>query len=113
MPHLSTLLVAVHDPGRLPVHPGMCRSVCAVATTPRHLPEGKLVPLPIPERPWSHIGIDFMTDLPPSNAMNCVFIVADRFSKACKLIPLKGLSTAFEAAEALFTHVSSHFGLPT
>ncbi|KAL0152770.1 hypothetical protein M9458_052493 [Cirrhinus mrigala] len=42
-------------------------SVCAVTTTPRRLPEGKLQPLPIPRRPWTHIGVDFATDLPPSN----------------------------------------------
>ncbi len=31
---------------------------------------------------------------------------------ACKLLPLKGLPTAFEAAEALFQNVFHHFGLP-
>ncbi len=41
-----------------------------------------------------------------------VFVVVDRFSKACKLLPLKGLPTAFEAAEALFQNVFHHFGLP-
>ncbi|KAL0157395.1 hypothetical protein M9458_048641 [Cirrhinus mrigala] len=38
-------------------------SVCAMSNSPRMLPTGKLVPLPIPERPWSHLGIDFVTDL--------------------------------------------------
>ncbi len=87
-------------------------SVCAITNTPRRLPEGKLVPLPIPNRPWSHLGIDFMTDLPCSDNHTCVFVVIDRFSKACKLLPLKGLPTAFEAAEALFQNVFHHFGLP-
>ncbi len=41
-------------------------SVCAISKTPRHLPAGKLVPLPVPQRPWSHIGVDFITDLPNS-----------------------------------------------
>uniref|UniRef100_A0A8C1X240 Gypsy retrotransposon integrase-like protein 1 n=1 Tax=Cyprinus carpio TaxID=7962 RepID=A0A8C1X240_CYPCA len=87
-------------------------SVCAIANTPRRLPEGKLVPLPIPERPWTHIGVDFMTDLPLSQGNTCVLVVVDRFSKSCKLIPLKGLPTAFEAAEALFHNVFRHFGIP-
>ncbi len=30
-------------------------SVCAMSKTPRHLPVGKLVPLPAPRRPWSQI----------------------------------------------------------
>ncbi|KAL0172909.1 hypothetical protein M9458_033220, partial [Cirrhinus mrigala] len=41
-------------------------SVCAMSNTPRHLPTEKLVPLPIPQKPWSHIGVNFVTDLPNS-----------------------------------------------
>ncbi|KAI2647675.1 Transposon Tf2-11 polyprotein [Labeo rohita] len=40
--------------------------VCAMSISPHQLPTGKLVPLPIPQRPWSHIGVDFVTDLPSS-----------------------------------------------
>ncbi len=87
-------------------------SVCAIASTPRRLPEGKLVPLPIPRRPWSHLGIDFATDLPSSNGFTTILVVIDRFSKACKLIPLRGLPTALETAEALFQHVFRNFGIP-
>lgn len=36
--------------------------VCYTCAISRHLPEGKLLPLPIPNRPWSHLGIDFVTD---------------------------------------------------
>jgi hypothetical protein len=86
-------------------------SVCAITYTPSNLPKGKLVPLPIPRHPWSHLGIDFMTDLPPSNHHICVFVVVDHFSKACKLIPIKGLPTAFEATELLFQQVFRHYGL--
>lgn len=46
-------------------------------------------------------GLDFMTDLPVFNGFICVLMI-DRFSKVCKLIPLKGLPTAIKAAEALF-----------
>ncbi len=80
-------------------------SVCAISSTPRKLPEGKLVPLPIPRRPWSHLGIDFATDLPPSDGYTTILVVVDRFSKWCKLIPLRGLPTALETAETLFQHV--------
>ncbi len=87
-------------------------SVCAISSTPRKLPEGKLVPLPIPRRPWSHLGIDFATDLPPSDGYTTILVVVDRFSKWCKLIPLRGLPTALETAETLFQHVFRNFGLP-
>ncbi|KAK3555501.1 hypothetical protein QTP86_021311 [Hemibagrus guttatus] len=39
-------------------------------------------------------------------------VVVDRFSKGCKLIPLKGLPTAMQTAEAMFHHVFRNFGLP-
>ncbi|KAL0204538.1 hypothetical protein M9458_002556, partial [Cirrhinus mrigala] len=87
-------------------------SVCATSSTPRKLPEGKLQPLTIPNRPWSHIGVDFATDLPLSEGNTTILVVVDRFSKSVKLIPLKGLPTAFETAQALFLNVFRHFGLP-
>ncbi|KAL0151004.1 hypothetical protein M9458_053517 [Cirrhinus mrigala] len=87
-------------------------SVCAMSNSPRMLPTGKLVPLPIPESPWSHIGIDFVTDLPSSEGNTCVLVIVDRFSKSCKFLPLKGLPTAMETAERLFHHVFRHFGIP-
>ncbi|KAI5104177.1 hypothetical protein C0J45_5803, partial [Silurus meridionalis] len=87
-------------------------NICAISKTPRHLPMGKLVPLPTPQRPWSHIGIDFVTDLPRSEGFTCVLVVVDRFSKACRFVPLRGLPTALETAEALFHHVFRNYGLP-
>ncbi|MGL5934475.1 MAG: RNase H-like domain-containing protein, partial [Cetobacterium sp.] len=40
--------------------------ICNTSKVPHHAPAGLLQPLPIPQRPWSHISIDFLTDLPPS-----------------------------------------------
>ncbi|KAI2648258.1 Transposon Tf2-9 polyprotein [Labeo rohita] len=65
-----------------------------------------------PNRPWSHLGVDFMTDLPPSDGNTCILVIVDRFSKSCCLIPLKGLPTAFETAECLFNQVFRHYGIP-
>ncbi len=47
--------------------------------------------LTIPCRPWSHVGIDFVTDLHESGGHTCILVAVDRFSKACKLIPLRWL----------------------
>ncbi|KAK3539334.1 hypothetical protein QTP70_001208 [Hemibagrus guttatus] len=87
-------------------------STCAQARTSRLLPEGLLEPLPVPRRPWSHLSVDFLTDLPDSGGFTTVMVVVDRFSKGCKLIPLKGLPTAMQSAEAMFSHVFRNFGLP-
>uniref|UniRef100_W5LUZ2 Integrase catalytic domain-containing protein n=1 Tax=Astyanax mexicanus TaxID=7994 RepID=W5LUZ2_ASTMX len=87
-------------------------SLCAMTKTPRSLPAGKLQPLPIPHRPWSHLSIDYITDLPPSQGFTTILVIIDRFSKACKLIPFSSIPTAFLTAEALFTHVFRNFGIP-
>lgn len=96
------------------VCPVMSSSTSAVAQSVpcqrlHHLLVGKLVPLPIPHRPWSHMGIDFVTDLPEGH---CILVSLDCFSNACKLIPLHGLPTALETAEQLFAHVFRNYGIP-
>ncbi|KAL0146463.1 hypothetical protein M9458_058231 [Cirrhinus mrigala] len=62
--------------------------VCAQSKTPKELPSGLLQPLPIPQRPWSHLSIDFITDLPPSNDFTTILAIIDRFSKSCRLCVL-------------------------
>lgn len=73
---------------------------------------GLLKPLPIPQRPWSHLSIDFVTDLPLSNCFTAILIIIDRFSKFRHLLPLKGIPTAMETAQAIFHHVFHVYGLP-
>ncbi len=85
---------------------------CAISRSSRHLPAGKLHPLPIPNRPWSHLGVDFITDLPVSDGHTCILVIIDRFSKFCRLIPLTGLPTALQTAELLFNRVFRYYGIP-
>uniref|UniRef100_A0AAQ4QM75 Gypsy retrotransposon integrase-like protein 1 n=5 Tax=Gasterosteus aculeatus aculeatus TaxID=481459 RepID=A0AAQ4QM75_GASAC len=87
-------------------------TTCAQTRSPRDLPSGLLEPLPIPNRPWSHMAVDFITDLPCSQGFTTILVAVDRFSKACRLIPLKKLPSALETAESLFHHVFRTFGLP-
>ncbi|KAI2646341.1 Transposon Tf2-9 polyprotein [Labeo rohita] len=87
-------------------------SVCNITKVPCHLPAGLLQPLPVPQRPWSHIAVDFITDLPPSNGFTTILSVVDRFSKGCHLILLSKLPTAMETAELLCNWVFRIFGLP-
>lgn len=79
--------------------------VCAQAKSSRDLSSDTLKPLPVPHRPWSHVSIDFVTDLPLSNGFNTILVMIDRFSKMCRPIPLSGLPTAMEMAECLFNYV--------
>ncbi|KAK3545222.1 hypothetical protein QTP70_002064 [Hemibagrus guttatus] len=84
---------------------------CAQSWTSRQIPLGLLEPLPTPRQSWSHMAIDFMTDLPSSKGYNSILVAIDRFSKACQLVPLKGLSVAMETAMTLFHHVFHIYGL--
>ncbi|KAK3529942.1 hypothetical protein QTP86_009320 [Hemibagrus guttatus] len=76
-------------------------SMCAQTRGSRQLPKGLMEPLPVPRRPWSHISIDFLTDLPNLGGFTTVMVVIDWFSKACKLVPMKGLPTALQTADTL------------
>ncbi|KAL0202703.1 hypothetical protein M9458_000721, partial [Cirrhinus mrigala] len=51
-------------------------SVCNTTKVPRQLPAGLLQPLPVPKRPWSHIAVDFITDLPSSNGHTTILTAA-------------------------------------
>ena len=45
------------------------------------MPAGKLRPNQVPERPWQHISVDFITKLPMSKGHDSILVVCDRFSK--------------------------------
>lgn len=83
---------------------------CNMNKPSNQLPAGLLQPLPIPQRPWSHIAIDFVTDLPASSGFTTILTVIDHFSKACRLIPLPKLPTTMQTAEHLCNWVFHIYG---
>ena len=87
-------------------------SVCARSKASHQAPAGLLRPLPIPHRPWSHIAVDFITGLPPSEGNTVVLTIVDRFSKAAHFIPLSRLPSALETANLLVVHVFRLHGIP-
>ncbi len=87
-------------------------ATCNKSKSPRQLPSGLLHSLPVPRRPWSHLAIDFITDLPKSDGSATILTVIDSFSKACRLILLSKLPTAFETADAQCNFVFCFYGLP-
>lgn len=87
-------------------------SVCARAKASHQPPIGLLRPLPTPGRPWSHIGVDFVTGLPVSDGMTTILTIVDRFSKAAHFVGLPKLPSAHETAVLLTNHVFRLHGIP-
>ena len=83
-------------------------SLCAQAKVTHQQPQGLRQPLPTPRRPWSHIGLDFITGLPPSNHYTTILTIIDRFSKSITKLP-----SASETAQLIIQHVIRLHGIPT
>lgn len=69
------------------------------------------MPLPTPLRPWLHLALNFIMDLPQSEGMTTILLVLDRFSRALRLIPLLKLLTAFKVFKLVFQQVYRYFGI--
>ena len=60
---------------------------CYRAKMPSHHPYGLLEPLPIPNKPWQSIPLDFITALPDSKGFNAILTVVDRYTKMTHFLP--------------------------
>ncbi|CEJ61941.1 hypothetical protein PMG11_03668 [Penicillium brasilianum] len=88
-------------------------TICGRSSVWRDTKHGLLKPLPIPQRIWAEISVDFITGLPPSRptgATNCM-VITDRLTKGVILIGMKN-TTAEDVAEVFFTHFYMHHGVP-
>ena len=79
----------------------------------RHRPYGRLQPLPIPERPWHSISMDFIEKLPESDGYTSILVVVDRLTKQGIFIPTHDTVTSEQLARLFLTHVYSKHGSPT
>jgi len=86
---------------------------CARAKTPCHRPYGLLKQLPVPEKPWNSISMDFIEQLPSSTGFTAILVVVDRLSKQAIFIPTHDTITSLELAKLFLLHVFSKHGVPT
>ena len=88
-------------------------TTCTHAKVPRHKPYGLLKQLPIPEKPWNSISMDFIEQLPPSSGFTSILVVVDCLSKQCIFIPTHDTITSLELAKLFLLHVFSKHEVPS
>jgi transposase InsO family protein len=86
--------------------------VCQQAKPDRSKLPGLLQPLPVPDRAWSVVSLDFIEGLPTSGGVSCILVVVDLFSKYAHFIGLKHPFTAASVAQAFLSNVYRLHGLP-
>jgi hypothetical protein len=86
--------------------------VCQQTKPSNHSPYGLLHPLPVPERVWEDISLDFIVRLPSFQTHTVILVVVDRLSKAAHFGSLPTHFTAAKVAELFATMVCKLHGMP-
>lgn len=86
--------------------------VCQRHKAEHTAPAGLLQPLPIPDRIWEDISMDFIDGLPNSNGKTTIFVVVDRLSKYAHFVPLSHPYTAVTVAMSFFDNIFKLHGMP-
>ncbi len=74
--------------------------------------KGLYKPLPISNKPWENVSMDFMMQLPKWNGMDAILVLVDQFSKLAKMAPTKTTITTFDSTKLLFDMWAKHHGMP-
>src|SRR5271168_4920422 len=86
--------------------------MCLRTKAPRQPPMGELHPLPVPDRPWDVISVDFILELPEAKGKDCIMVVVDSVTKRSHFIDTVTTISAVGSARLYVKHVWKHHGLP-
>lgn len=74
---------------------------------------GLLQSLPVPEKAWTHISMDFIEGLPKSEGKEVILVVVDRFTKYSHFFAMSHPFTVQQVAHEFLHGVYELHGLPT
>ena len=74
--------------------------------------KGLLQPLPVSERIWKDISMDFVEGLPSSQGKTTIFLIVDRLSKYAHFFPISHPYTVVSIAQVFFENIFKLHGMP-
>ena len=87
-------------------------NVCRRNHVPRDKTPGLLHPLPVPQRPWQHLTMDFKSAPRDQKGYDNIFVVMDRLTKQSISLPCQKEVTAEDMARLFIRHVYCYYGPP-
>ena len=87
-------------------------SICQQAKYNNLPPAGLLQPLPIPNKIWHDIAMDFITGLPLSHGYSVILVIIDRLSKFAHFLPLQTDFSTPKVVDVFIKEVVSIHGIP-
>ena len=74
--------------------------------------QAPLQPLPVPDQPFTHLTMDFLTGFPVSGGFDSIYVVVDRLTKTVIIAPCSKSIDAKGTAQLFLERVFQYFGTP-